>query len=189
MPAILDKPFIFLDIDGVLNGNTYVVANRCGLYTSDDTEWFDPVNVALLNRITEATGAVLVLSTSWVNMFRRPYFEDLLPKVGIKAPIFEVTDRYAPGRVERIDQWLDAWAPTVPWIVLDDCITVAKYAPRAIITDTRTGLTELDAQKAITLLQEAPTCTVKFTNSRLGEMRFSDGKATRCPPNSEIVNS
>lgn len=49
-------PFIFLDIDGVLNGHKKYPNGYCGT---------DYANVELLNRIIEATNAKIIVSSAW----------------------------------------------------------------------------------------------------------------------------
>lgn len=68
------KKIIFLDVDGVLNNqNTFKKVQRV-------SDMLDPYLILLANRIVEATGAEVVLSSSW----RHCHYEELKEKVPFK---------------------------------------------------------------------------------------------------------
>ena len=81
---------IFLDIDGVLNCNdTYTIKH--------DVEYpynhFDPKLVVNLNKITESTGANIVISSSWrINRTFRE-LREILVKAGVTGKIIGQTER------------------------------------------------------------------------------------------------
>lgn len=54
---------IFLDIDGVLNSNDWYVKTRgVGGYNGGD---IDPECIELINDLIDATGAKIIMSSSW----------------------------------------------------------------------------------------------------------------------------
>ena len=61
--------YLFLDIDGVLNHDEWFESEN---YKKHQENWkksmFDPECVARVNKILEATGAKLVVSSSWRSM-------------------------------------------------------------------------------------------------------------------------
>lgn len=62
------EPVVFLDIDGVLNDAEFLNKRDASGPRIGDGTWADMVNpaaVARLNRILDATGAVVVVSSSW----------------------------------------------------------------------------------------------------------------------------
>lgn len=81
---------IFLDIDGVLNCNdTYTNAE----FREYPYNHFDPKLVGNLNNITQATGANIVISSSWrINRTFRE-LREILVKAGVTGKIIGQTER------------------------------------------------------------------------------------------------
>lgn len=74
------KKVIFLDIDGVMNSHDMCTDHELGLVS-----WLDAKNVAILNAIAQATGAAVVVSSTW--RLTMP-FDELVhehPRVGPQA--------------------------------------------------------------------------------------------------------
>lgn len=60
------KKILFVDIDGVLNSQDwYDRRPKTGWEDNPDGRWFDPAAVAHLKRVTDETGAEVVVSSSW----------------------------------------------------------------------------------------------------------------------------
>lgn len=167
-------PFLFLDIDGVLNAHEFDPAVMCGQ--------IHPDKVARLNRVLRETGARIVLSSAWRYLVHRGEmnlmgFEWLLRSHGVLADrLVGVTRpdtltrsvyRGEPGtwpvcdeRGAQIADWIAGF--TEPYAVVDDGghredgtwtdlgITAAGHP--AVITDGKVGLTDRDADALITLL-------------------------------------
>ncbi len=153
MTQPLTRPIVFLDIDGVLNGDDYIDQfdhiDITIMMSEPHSNWFDPDCVARLNRITDAANAVIVVSSSWVNLYDKETLTETFARVGITAPVFDITDKHAPGRLARIDWWLGEWAPQVPWIVIDDDHICRKYKPRAVLTCEKYGLQDDEVERAL----------------------------------------
>lgn len=160
---------VFLDIDGVLNNLTTCRGARC------DEDCFDPELVKRLNRLTEMTGAHLVLSSSWrllvgsaVQILEHavevgyqarsfPTPESLfvfLAERGIQAPFRGLTPLEIYDRGRAIEAYVEAnGLLDSDFVILDD-----EYVPpfnhRLVQTSLKTGLTELHLHKAVALLGE-----------------------------------
>lgn len=113
------KPVLFLDIDGVLNTSEDYSAYRyanCGAFMlgHDHSELlFAKRCVAVLNQITDANGAEIVISSSWRQYYdgkaNRPPFAELrglLARVGITATVLGPTPAIEHRRGPAIEQWL-----------------------------------------------------------------------------------
>lgn len=140
---------LFLDIDGVL---------KC----KGDKD-IDPIKVARLNRITDATGACIVISSTW----RSSYTHDLagmkarMLKYNIKAPVVGMTPDFVTptdGRIllangtraDEIRAWLDN-DHIAQFIVLDDQ-DMLGLSDHQVKTDFDTGLQDCHIDQAINLL-------------------------------------
>lgn len=153
---------IFLDFDGVI--------------TTLESKWeLDPKKMKLIKRICNKTGAKIVISSSW----RRWTLEDTIKDItdtsrwGVPVPftpikkVIGVTSRvYAfknddvqhhcivPRGVE-IKMYLDEHTDIDKYVILDDdADMLLEQAPYFIRTDAIEGISELDAEKAITILNE-----------------------------------
>lgn len=107
---------IFLDIDGVLNCASYMRQTR-----GQGVVGIDPYRVLLLHRILEATGAKVVVSSSWrlneeslkeVKHAVNPFYLDYTPQIylrGLTVP-----------RGAEISTWLYNHPEVTAYAVLDD---------------------------------------------------------------------
>jgi hypothetical protein len=167
---------IFLDVDGVLNSET--------LYHTQDRQlhghsyyWnkLDPKAVARLQRIVEATGASIVVSSSW-RIIDADYeaLLSLLPEFGCTAPILGRTCRYGHaievlgahdgrkpdhgGNVPRgweIETWLLENPGATSFCILDDDGDMDFLQDHLVQTSWKTGLLDEHVEKAINLLLES----------------------------------
>ncbi len=111
---------IFLDIDGVLN--CYWSTSRCGHFIGIDED-----KVVRLRRIVEATGAEIVLSSSWRDDWSKDtdannecgrYIDRMLRKERLTILDKTGTDRYNRRRKE-IEDWMDD-KDIEAYVILDD---------------------------------------------------------------------
>lgn len=173
---------LFLDIDGVLNSSAWFEAqqeqvNAYVLDPDDENKGIDPDAVAHLNRIVQATGAIIVISSTWRKLHSLPHIERLLhyrgfshkgriigatPDLqgGFMTPAFakfiqenpEYRHRYSNTRGNEIQAWLDAVPGVQSLVILDDDDDMAHLSPLLVKTDNRIGLTSEDADRAIARL-------------------------------------
>ena len=141
---------IFLDIEGVL-------MNRGSQQLGGEA---DPQCVARLNRLTDSTGAALVVSSTW----RSQGLEEitgLLRGWGVTAPVAGITDDLSYmdlttsigiQRGDEIGQWLDAHPEVEAFVILDDDDDMGGLRPYLVQTDTDFGLTDDQVGRARLLL-------------------------------------
>lgn len=161
---------LFLDFDGVLNGRRYLDTLPRGvtLQTRPD---LDPACGARVQRICEATGASIVISSSWrmiktwgeegeTERAPRP-LDDIatwLRDVGITAPIIGATSLNTLAwdgkecRSRQIVAWIREHPEVVNWLVIDDWRLPELLAFRFVQTNEETGITEADVERAILML-------------------------------------
>jgi len=100
---------IFLDIDGVLN-------KQDGLNGPDH---IDSNMVLNLNNIINATGAKVVISSTWRCSMSQDQIQDHLNKFGFTGTIIGMTDDNNKARFTQISDWLDNNTVS-DFIILDD---------------------------------------------------------------------
>lgn len=157
---------VFLDFDGVLNselwnGHVGSVIRDAHCHVCAEAGSFDPRNVRRLNRITEATGASIVVSSSWRHMF--PSMADmrhLLRAAGVDGRVIGRTPLDG-ARVEEhnrgleIKYWLDSTGYRVlSFVILDDVDEFQDFgSDRWIQTGWATGgLLDEHTERAIEML-------------------------------------
>lgn len=142
---------IFLDFDGVLNNRRFRAA-QSGM--------IDEKHMTFLRRIVEATGAQIVLSTSWrVHWDASPEnrsetgreIDRIFGKYGIEI-IGKISD--GPDKAQEIRHWLDG-RPDVRYVILDDSLFGwGELAERLVQTGgLQDGLDSRTAEMAIDQLK------------------------------------
>lgn len=155
---------LFLDFDGVLNSCEWFQKSRADRQAAPsqekhEEEMIDPAAVANLNRIIEATGCQVVISSTWrrgrtVGALLRILVKRGLDKkhwdnfIGATPVLDSRMDSGLWRAVERgheIQAWLDKWPEKFQRIViLDDDGDMAHLMPHLVLTHGATGL---DAEK------------------------------------------
>lgn len=145
-------PIIFLDVDGVLHGT----------YVRLPCQEFDEVCMNYLCQIVNATGAKIVLSSTWrTDTENKARLVDIFNQYNLEiydsTPYF-TTDGGIPGwRWLEIKDWLDKHSDIVDrWIIIDDNLYAkppeGEGCEYFIHTDSSVGLIESDKTRAIQLL-------------------------------------
>ena len=149
---------VFLDVDGVLNSIAFLKANP-DLHPDDH---IDPLNVKRLNDLTDATGAKIVVSSTW----RLPFLwindlaglKALLARHGVTGDIIGMTPSLNPHqpRGKEIQQWMDDSGLDIGNIViLDDDSDMAHLWNLLVKTDLfNGGLQDHDVALAIQILNK-----------------------------------
>ena len=140
---------VLLDFDGVLTSEPFT--RQCIFEHRRENwyglDWFDPKCVEHLRKIVDATGAKIVVSSSWrdlgMDKLRKVWAENNMP-----GELIDTTPIWVLTKVEAIKQWLKDH-PCRRFAVLDDS---ELDVPNLVKTNPRTGLTEEDAEKIIKIL-------------------------------------
>ena len=146
---------VFLDIDGVLNNRTTM--DRVAIDPNHPCDIVDPVNVKAFNRISDQTGAWIVVSSTWRYRYpARSLMQIVLGSLGIQGIVEGTTPRLPSDatRGEEIQAWFDAhpeWK-NAEFIVVDDSSDISPFEDRFVHVSFETGLTEEDAERAIAML-------------------------------------
>lgn len=141
----MDKRYIFLDVDGVLNRNE-TEETMCGYPGIDD-------NLAsLLKEMIERTGALVILTSTWrEDKNALGYLKDRLSEYGVF--IYDVIDgNNKNSRAEEIGSYLSEHPEIAKYVILDDEKPSEDLKDRWIRTALSTGLIPSDTEAAVTIL-------------------------------------
>lgn len=164
---------IFLDIDGVLNSNSWNKQHQ--LEISDGT-LIDQSKIALLSHIVKETNAHIILHSGWKFWFHKDSYEPTRPesqrlvhmlsefqlKISGFTPDFSTeeiqkTRKFSLIKAKEILSWLENHPEVKSWVVIDDLdLHNESINVHQIKTNSETGLTEADVTKAIQLLNDQP---------------------------------
>lgn len=151
-----DMKVIFLDIDGVLNSERWFVQRHIGgariVVVSREDGQIDPECVERLNRLTEVTGAVLVISSTW-RIGGMDWLVPLLRRKGVAAEIIGRTPDLNTVRGHEIGHWLSEHPEVGSYVILDDTSDMGALAQRLVKVSWQTGLTDGDVERATAMLQ------------------------------------
>lgn len=150
---------IFCDIDGVLNEDSTPTRTKSRVIFIDEEK------LLRLKRIVDATGAKIVLSSTWRYdrenaKFNADFLElqEAFHKVGLEFYSFTPVDAIGIRRGMEITAWLGLHPEVERHIILDDELFDFEergLLPRLVKTEFADGgLTEAHVQEAINLLSE-----------------------------------
>ena len=160
--------FIFLDIDGVMNSNLFYSERTQDKRYNDWIKehpqriaWnacnIDPRAVERLNRLTDATGAKIVVSSTWRSDSN---LQEVFNLVGIKEPIHDITPYMrSRHRGSEIQEWLDKQTEPYRYVIFDDDTDMLdSQLPYFIQADwLKWGLSDEDVEQAIHILNDTNT--------------------------------
>lgn len=151
------KKIIFLDVDGILNEDTTPTR------TKSRVMFIDEEKLLRLKRIVDATGAKIVLSSTWRYDRNDPEhngdfmeLQEAFRKVGLEFYSYTPVDAAGIRRGMEIKAWLGSHPEVKRYIILDD--ELFDYAERGLLPRlVKTsfcdgGLTEEHVQEAIEML-------------------------------------
>ena len=148
---------IFLDVDGVLNEDTTPTRTKSRVI------FIDQDKLLRLKRIVDATGAKIVLSSTWRYDRNDPRFngdflelQEAFHHVGLGFYSFTPVDAIGIRRGMEIKAWLGAHPEADCYIILDDELYDFEergLLPRLVKTEFGDGgLTDAHAEEAVQIL-------------------------------------
>ena len=149
---------IFLDFDGVLNTEHYQ-----GLLQYQGKPWqdeygafFDPKAVKQLKRIIDATDADIVVESSW-KYLGLDAMNELWEVRNLPGTIIDITPSLlGKNKGVEIASWLSKYAKQdIRYVIIDDeYVILDSQLPHFILTNPYEGITEEQANRAISMLNE-----------------------------------
>jgi len=180
---------LFLDVDGVLNHHD---TKERHIFGGRSFVGLDRACVARLHRVLTATGAKVVISSSWRKSLPPERMAAILAEAGCPADVIgatEITGQYE-DREALIRDWLVDHPDVTAWIVIDD-LYLPGLGDRWIETrEDEGGLTDALADAAIARLcpHLDPELTTTERLASLGLTHRSAGRPTR-PGEHDVLNA
>lgn len=153
---------IFLDFDGVLNHEQfYSQRKEHGVYLGYPLSEIDPQSVQKLNNIIQATGAKVVISSTWRHGRKIEELQKILNYFGFIGEIIDITPDLGKYdftvRGNEIWEWIkvnisDYFNYNQYVILDDDCDMLYYQKDNFIRVDRWVGITGGDVQNAIAIL-------------------------------------
>ena len=151
------RKIIFLDFDGVLNTEYYQ-----GLLQFQGKQWqdehgafFDPRAVRQFKRVIDTTGADIVVESSWKYLGLEA-MQELWRVRNLPGRVIDITPSLTgnASKGEEIAAWLSEHATLdTPYVIIDDeYVVLDTQIPYFIWTNPYEGLTEEQADRAISIL-------------------------------------
>ena len=163
------RKIIFLDFDGVLNTEHYqgLLRYQGEPWQDEHGAFFDPNAVKQLRRIIDATGADIVIESSWkylgLDAMKELWKVRNLPGRVIDITPSSVSDEYLLKNLDttmlhckgmEIASWLTEQAnQNIRYAIIDDeYVILDSQLPHFILTNPYEGITEEQANRAISIL-------------------------------------
>ncbi len=156
---------IFLDFDGVLNNEAFLIEKFSdpSRFVPADLEMLCPKNIAILNEIVAKTGAVVVVSSTWRMGRTLMHLREILAKNGFEGLVVGKTPvlhgELSPGvravRGHEIQRWLDEcgdFGRPDRFVIVDDDTDMAHLDHRLVRTDGTLGLQPEHVERIVALL-------------------------------------
>jgi hypothetical protein len=147
--GVVCMKLIFLDIDGVLvTSNSLIPSNQYFGHT------FDKTCVQNLVEILNATGAKVVISSSWREGRTLAQLQSIFKSNGIEDCVIGLTPSFDNGTIRgtEIKAYLDGCNGIDCFVIIDDEEKTGDLEPFLIETEFRTGITERIKDEVISRL-------------------------------------
>lgn len=132
---------VFLDIDGVLNSVAWW--KHLHMEGRQDHNALDPGAIHNLNAITRATGASIVVSSTWRLLHSFAWLTGHLKAMGVEAEVLDYTPESTPRQYRgwEIARWLAERGDDVEgFVILDDDSDMVHLTSWHVQTDPMRGL-------------------------------------------------
>lgn len=153
--------YLFLDIDGVLNSQTWFDGG--GALDGDDARQIDPTAVELLDTIVAESRCRVVISSTWRVAMPLPDIAALLGRRGFSFPrsVVGCTPELPDGRSTEVSSWMEAMQVSRQDIAILDDDTVWGFDDRLVRTTWKHGLQPEHVDRVIEMFEPLKQRTTK----------------------------
>ena len=154
----MDPPIIFLDIDGVLNHETFYIKRGKNTHLKFPHSQICSYSISHLNNITNKTGAQIVISSVWRGGRTLEELKEIFETVGATGEIIGFTPKGCCNcfRGNEIFKWQkdnNRCPHTSKFVILDDDSDMLYWQKDNFIhIRNKFGLTYEDSQNAVKIL-------------------------------------
>ena len=168
-----DDKLVFLDFDGVLNSSEFAAhlyRNNESAQDDKGLDLFDPQTIDCMNRIVDATGAKIVVTSSW-RYLGLAKLQELWKERGLHGEIIGMTSLHVVDelilekglewleeemngfpRSEEIAHWMKSYNINANYVILDDLPMPKDLQPHFVQVNPKFGLSDLQVKQAIEIL-------------------------------------
>lgn len=162
---MLKKPIIFLNIDGVLISENYILKNSNdakALYTKIDNNYymnFEKSKIELIKQLIDNTNACIVIVSYWCENNDLTKIKKIFEKYQLSDKIIDIVP-YTPKKSGyRVKSWINKKSDNFPYInnknfVIIDNDETGILENKHIKCNSECGLTEDDISSSIKLLKK-----------------------------------
>lgn len=142
---------LFLDFDGVLNSHQWMQANadKFPMNHMWHHTHLDELAVGRLEKIVQATGAKVVISSTWRLLNSLPRLCDILQNHGFTGEVIGITPRLGGPRGNEIASWLNDHGPIENFVIIDDDGDMVHLKHKLVQTSWDLGLQDEHVDAAI----------------------------------------
>jgi len=151
-----EMKIVFLDFDGVLNSHDFLhrwqenAAREAVEFKGNEHLMLDPVAVGRVNQILAASGAKVVISSSWRHGWTIERLKEILKAVGFVGEVIDYTPKHGKDRGHEIDEWLqDHDEGHDPFVILDDDSDMSHMTKHLVKTAFAHGILDIHVEEAI----------------------------------------
>ena len=145
---------LFLDFDGVLNSHKWIGANQ-QLFSSQQLfmhKHVDVEAVARVEKICQATGAKIVVSSTWRRFNTLDQLQAILKDHGFTGEVIGATPILSSQRGKEIEHWLREHGPIESFVIVDDDSDMVHLMDKLVQTTFDKGLQDEHVEMAIKIL-------------------------------------
>lgn len=153
---LMNIKVIFLDIDGVLNNKKWLGAAHFNRTEDYNLKQLEPRAIHLLNELVAATGAKVVVSSSWRILHSKDELEKFLKAKGFAHSLMDYTPNsktHNGCRGDEIQEWLSEHPEVSSFVILDDNSDMGDVIDKLVQTSFKRGLQKEHVERAIKLLE------------------------------------
>ena len=156
----MNKPIIFLNIDGVLISENYIrnnSGNILNLYRIIDNKYymnFEPDKIDLLKKLVDEVDSYIVISSYWCETNDLNTIKKIFSKYELDDKIIDLVKFDVKKNGYRIQNWINNQDSKIDnYIIIDDA-NIGILDDKQIKCNPSVGLSKNDVEKSIKLLKK-----------------------------------